>query len=589
MARDTEHLRHGDTFTFTNDHVGLYKIVAHKGGTDGTEESSIYATRTIRIINPTPIGDITPGSDIISGFIAGEDTKYFSILYSLTPEYEYTLDELNNAAYIYIKEWNDIVSDDKRIPINDRPNERPLYFGQDNDGIYALLDITGDSTNDYDQSIVYSAGDHTYVKAYVKGTCSIVDVDYSNTNDFNMTPSIAYPLTFQNDNGRVPYLFINSSIQLLYSLSADSLNTGTFKILGSIEEIKYALCTDDKELLMNKSLSYYQNTENVNYILKFAELNKNEYKINTISEPLDSVEDEEKRIAMMITSGTNRKIIIPETVKKISHFFGPGNPVKIILPSSLIEIGEYAFYHINNGSISLRAYNNSLKIIGKKAFANIGNVRIFEFDIAKDKEFIIANMCRDDSDDISKLSLNREQLSGVLDTLISKSVKTICLLPRVERIKEYAFQNASIGTSIANIAFSNIERSVGAYAFKNAGIKNLIIPDPLIVRPESSDRPDTISSSGLLYLPETAIDLACRDLDSTYTYEMKDTIHIDQGTDTNNGDGYDYTNTSNLTWLNDNSGNKYKRYKDLSTQYRTFSGINQASDQTYYFIHKINS
>lgn len=580
MARENIVLHKGNEYTFGQENIGKYKIVAHIPGLDYTKKENIFTDKIIEVINPSDIGDIVSGGNIISGFVAGEDTKYFSILYSFIPEYKYEINELNDAAYIYIKDWNNIVSDDKKIPVNDIPDERPKYFGQDGNGIYALLDVTSIPVDSYDPDIIYISGDHTYLKAYVKGTCSIVDADYSNTNDFNMTPSIAYPLTFQNDNGRVPYLFINSSIQLLKYLKG-----GTFKFLESDEENRCILCTYDNTLLMDKSLSHYQNVEKVNYIIKFAESNRDKYVINTISEPLNDGE------AMMIYSGTNRKIIIPETIKKISHFYSGSNSEKIILPSSLIEIGESAFNGIGGGSIALREYNNNLEVIGEQAFANISNVRIFEFDIIKDKEFILSNMCRGDSTDISKLLLNREQLSNVLDTLASNSVKSICLLPRVKEIKEYAFKNAKNSTSISNIAFSNIGSSVGAAAFLNAEIKNLIIPDPLIVRPESSDNPNTITSSGLLYLPESAIDLACRNLDLTYTHEMKDTIHIDQSVDLKDGyyyDGYDFKpqeNNNRLTWL---IGNTYKFYKDSSQKYKTFSHINQKSDQTYYFIHKVS-
>ena len=578
MARENITLHHSDEYTFTTGNVGKYRLIATKPNTDYNNKENVFTNKIIEVIDPSDIGSIASGGDVISGFVAGEDTKYFSILYSLVPEYKYGIDELNDAVYTYIKDWNNIVSDDKKIPVNDAIDERPKYFGQDGNGIYALLDVTNISINNYDPSIVYTAGDYTYLKTYVKGTCSIVDADYSNTNDFNMTPSIAYPLTFQNDNGRVPYLFINSNIQLLYYLSG-----GIVKFSASDEGNRCVLCTYDSTLLMGKSLSYYQNTEKVNYIIKFAESNEARYEINTIS---NNGED-----TMMISSGTNRKIIIPETVKKISHFYGggAGNSEKIVLPSSLIEIGESAFNGIAGGNISLRSYDNSLKIIGEKAFANISNVHIFEFDIAKNKEFIIANMSRGDSGDISKLLLDREQLSEVLDTLVRNSIKTICLLPRVDKIEQYAFENAKNSTSISNIAFSNVN-SVGAAAFCNAEIKNLIVPDPLVTRPRSSEQPNTISSSGVLYLPESAIDLACRDLDSTYTYEMKDTIHIDQGTDFRDGyyyDGYNYTNENNrLTWL---IGNTYKYYKESSQKYKTFYYINEKSDQTYYFIHKTNS
>lgn len=571
----------GQEHTFTQENIGKYKIVAHRGGTAGSEKEEIYAIREIRIIDPTPIGNITPSTTPASAFITGTDTQYFSILYRLTPEYTYTVDELNAAAYTYIKDWNSMVSNEQKIQVSDRPDEKPVYFGEDSNGIFALLNSAGYAIDNYDENNIYISGDNTYIKAYIKGTCSIVDVDYSNENNLDMIPSIAYPLTFLSGNGKLStYLFVNSNIQLLKTID---INNNTFMFIGSKEANSYTKCNAPESLLVSKSLSACQKISN--YILKFAERNGELYKIKTTS---DSTND---KTVMMISGGTNRNLIIPETIKKISHFYGggAGNNENIILPSSLIEIGESAFEGMAGGSITLREYNNNLEVIGEQAFANISNVRIFEFDTTKDKEFILSNMCRGDSTDISKLLLDREQLSNVLDTLASKSVKSICLLPRVKEIKDCAFENAKNSTSISNIAFSNIGSSVGAAAFLNAEIKNLIIPDPLIVRPESPDNPNTITSSGLLYLPESAIDLACRNLDLTYTHEMKDTIHIDQSVDLKDGyyyDGYDFKpqeNNNRLTWL---IGNTYKFYKDSSQRYKTFSHINKNSDQTYYFIHK---
>lgn len=578
MARENIVLQKGDEHTFTQENIGKYKIVAHIPDSNYTDKTKIFTERIIEVINPTPIGNMTIGGDINNRFLTGTDTPYFSILYSLTPEYNYTIDELNEATYTYIKDWNNIASDDKKIPVSDRPDENPIYFGRDSNGIFALLDIGSSPVDIYNQNNIYIQGDNTYIKAYVKGTCSIIDVDYSDTNNFNMIPSIAYPLTFNNNNGLTPYLFINSSIELLKNIEIQNQDKGVFTRLGTGKENTYIKCQYESNLFMDAALSYFEKN-NLNYILKFAERNGNTYNIRTTSD----VGATSNEAIMMISGGTNRNLIIPETVKKISHFYGGSNVSNIILPSSLIEIGESAFEGISGGAITLREYNDNLKVIGRRAFSDISNVRLFEYNINDKKTFIIDNLCSSENNNYSTLNLDREQLSSVLDTLYANSQQLFCLLPRVEKIEELAFSNAKNSTTIRNIIFSNIITSVGRGAFANAEINNLIIPDNLIARPESSEKPDTILSFQLLYLPERAIDLACRNLDLTYKNDMKDTIQIQQyGSGTICG--YEYNNDDdNLSWLNDD---KYNNYKDLSLKKQTFAYINQSSTQNYYFIHK---
>lgn len=571
LSKGLEHI-------FNQGNIGKYKIVAHKGGTDGSQEEHIYAFREIRIIDPTPVGDIIPGTAPVKAFITGTDTQYLSILYNLESEYEYTVDELNAAAYTYIKDWNSMVSDEQKIPVSDEPDKRPVYFGEDSGGIFALLFCDEHLVSNYDENMLYISGDSTYIKAYIRGTCSIIDIDHGTENDIDMVSSIAYPLTFRDGNKWETYLFINSSIQLLQYINTA---TNTFISLNSDKRNTYINCSAPNTLLVEGSLSNCQ--KNSNYILKFATISGDLYKINTTLNPLNV---NKNKTAMMISGGTARNLIIPETVKKISHFYSGGNVDNIILPSSLIEIGESAFECISGGSIALREYNDNLETIGKRAFADSINVHFFEYDINQYKTFIINNVCSNNGSYYPILNLDREQLSNVLDELLSKSIKSICLLPRVNRIREEAFYNADINTSIQNVIFSNIHTSVGRHAFMRSGIKNIIIPDMLVARPESSEQYNTIVNLQLLYLPERAIDVACRDLSSNYTYNMADNIQVQKyDSDSSVQGGYVYNkNDTNLTWLKED---KYSSYKEhAQKQAATFADINLVETQNYYFIHR---
>ena len=579
-------LRLSDSHEFSYEDVGMYKIVAHIPNSDYTIKENIFDTRNIKVLNPTPIGDITPSTTPANAFITGTDTEYLSILYSLTPEYDYTIDELNEAAYIYINDWNNV--NDNEIPINTTQDEKPIYFGADSNGIFSLLDIGDVPIERYNPNNIYINKSNKYIKAYVKGTCSIIDVDYSDTNNLNFVPSIAYPLTFNDENGyMVPYLFINSNIQLLSGIQQEQ-DKGILRFTGSSATHKYFKCSYESRLYIDNTLSYFKK-EQVNYILKFAIHNQSNYKINTINSAASG------KIAMMIKNGTIRSLIIPETVKKISNFCGASNSTNIVLPNSLVEIGTAAFNGISGGTISLRSYNNNLKIIGDYAFANTGNVRFFEYDIDEDKATIIENLCPENGSNDSLLFLDKEQLSNVLDTLSLNSAKLICLIPRVEKIGNYAFYNAKNSTSISNIILPNTITSVGMCAFSRAGINNLVIPKQIVARPKSSSTPNIIYNSELLYLPDKAIAIACsqgngiKTVSKSYTSLMKDEIQYEYYN--RNGYEYDFDLITDgephlvNSWLaNKDSNNKliFEKYKTISINKSTFESL--STNPHFYFI-----
>lgn len=570
LSKGLEHI-------FNQGDIGKYKIVAHKASTDGSEEEHIYATREIRIIDPTPIGDITPGTTPASAFITGTDTQYLSILYNLKSKYdEYTVDKLNAAAYTYIKDWNSIVSDDQKIPVSDTPSERPVYFGEDSNGIFALL-IPNYSIDMYDDSIKYISGDNTYIKAYVKGTCSIVDAAYAQINDSNMISSIAYPFTFLSQSGKyLTYLFINSSIQLLKDINTSE---NSFKLIDSTESYKYTRCEMPTNLTTFKTLLDCEN-----YILKFTEIR--EHEINTVSNPTNN------GTAMMISEGTTRNLIIPETVKKISHFYGGGaaNVKNIILPSSLKEIGESAFEGIAGGSITLREYNDNLEVIGYKAFAHASNAKIFTYNIETDKTFIINNMSSGDKTDQYKLKLDNEQIDELLTNLSSGGNLEYTLLPRVKTIQSEAFGYIPNSASIKNIIFTNILSIVAPRAFTNTYMQNIIIPKPLVARPQSAASPNNINNEYLLYLPEMAIAIACSTQNDTniisnsYQYIMNNEAHYNDY----NSNGYIYNFDNNVltnSWLANRTDEKltFSKYITKSQNASTFENI--TGNPHFYFIH----
>ena len=594
MARENITLHHRDEYTFTTNNVGKYRLIATKPNTDYNNKENVFTDKTIEIILPTSDEDIDIIGTTTEPFISGTDLQYFSVLYKYTGNSEYSADELNAAAITYIKDWNSVASNEEKIDISNISSEQPTYFGTDGNGIYALLQKNKDFSNRYHESIIKTINGQEYIKAYVKGTCRIIDTDYKGSEDKNMISSIAYPFTFKyssDSNKLVTYLFINTEIGLVHNIDTNKKTISMKPFwedgLGenSSETYKYNIPFNSFSLYKDESIeTLLKDYNNFFYILKQATYNYN-YKLNTI-------ENSNEDIPMMIKEGTNRHIIIPETVKKISHFYGGSNATNIILPNSLVEIGESAFEGISGGSISLRSYNNNLKTIGFRAFANIQNIDLFAYNIKEQKAFIIDNMCRGDNETNStKLSLNKEQLSNLLDNLVtSESNLKYTLLPRVERIETDAFYGASSGTSIKNIIFTNILTEVYMWAFENTYINNLIIPKALIARPKdgSYSGSSVIKNSNLLYLPEKAIGIACsqdgdmNSLSTTYSSLMKDEAkYNDYGSN-----GYTYTHKDITgSWL---GNTQFDTYKNTSKDHATFKNL--SGNPHFYFIdHKTNS
>lgn len=491
MARENIVLHKGNEYTFGRENIGKYKIVAHIPGSDYTKKENIFADKTVEVILPTSNENIEiSNSNASSRFLLGTDINYLSLLYRYNENHGYTADELNKAAITYIKDWNNIASDNEKIDISDNPSEQPTYFGVDGNGIYSIIEKDASFEDRYHNSIIVNIDGNEYIKAYVKGTCEIVDVDYSGENDFNMISSIAYPFTFkysedENDNTVITYLFINSKIELLYSV--DNKNKIFKKKNLDSEEIysyNYVVPDSNVHLFINRPIYIVNRTSP--YILKTAtNPNNSSYKISTTNLVSTS---------MMINDGTVRQIIIPETIKAIAHFYGGSNANTIILPNSLIEIGEYAFYGSSlNGEVKFRnIFESKISSIGNYAFSHTNNLKIFLYNLnnTEERENIKHYL-------ISKCGYKESVIEDIFENRIDKQIYTV--IPNIYILKNNAFDNVGSGSSIKNIVISKINH-IEEKSFANNTFNNIVIPKDEIFSPG-------YEKATICYIPSQAISL----------------------------------------------------------------------------------
>lgn len=491
MTRENIILHKGEECTFTQENIGKYKVVAHIPGSDYTIKENVFADKTVEVILPTSDENIEiSNSNASSRFLLGTDINYLSLLYRYNENHGYTADELNKAAITYIKDWNNIASDNEKIDISDNPSEQPTYFGIDGNGIYSIIEKDASFEDRYHNSIIVNINGNEYIKAYVKGTCEIVDVDYSGENDFNMISSIAYPFTFkysedENDNTVITYLFINSKIELLYSV--DNKNK-IFKKKnldsGKIYSYNYVVPDRNDYLFINRPIYIVNRTSP--YILKTAtNPNNGSYKISTTNLVSTS---------MMINGGTVRQIIIPETIKTIAHFYGGSNANTIILPNSLIEIGECAFYGSSlNGEVKFRnIFESKISSIGNYAFSHTNNLKIFPYNLnnTEERENIKHYL-------ISKCGYKESVIEDIFENRIDKQIYTV--IPNIYILKNNAFDNAGSGSSIKNIVISKINY-IEEKSFANNTFNNIVIPKDEIFSPGYKE-------ATICYIPSQAISL----------------------------------------------------------------------------------
>lgn len=284
-------------------------------------------------------------SEVSGSFPTGLSDSYFSIIYHTDESYYQTLDinELNAAARTYLSYVTPDVDTSNKV-----------YYGQDSEGIYVAIPTSNLSTT-YSNNIYSYNSDGTVAsyKVYIAGTCEIIDMNItSSENNIDLALANGY---YYNIAGKL-YLFLNTSINMVcFSTNSDETT--------DYSEFWYYEKEDDIKTITSDTI--YKN--NAYYLKHFS---------NSTSETTENLATDED--AMMITGAVIDSIITSNTLLKIEHFNGCPNVPKVILSESLTEIGDYAFYNSSlAGLVSTSVEESNIIRIGKYAFSGCSNIKLF--------------------------------------------------------------------------------------------------------------------------------------------------------------------------------------------------------------------
>ena len=180
-----------------------------------------------------------------------------------------------------------------------------------------------------------------------------------------------------------------------------------------------------------------------------------------------------------------KSIIIPNSVISIGEFafFGCSNLTSIILPNSITKIGQCAFSYCSN--LTSITIPNSIISIGDDAFRDCGLINV-----DKDNKYFSSEngilFNKDKSELIYYPNMKKEN-----SYIIPNSVKTIknnafencsnltnITIPNsVTNIGEYSFANCD---NLVNITIPNSVKSIGDYAFSGcSNLRSIIMPNLL--------------------------------------------------------------------------------------------------------------
>ena len=414
--------------TFTDDDAGkTFRLTASL-----LNNQSITDSITIKC-NKKPVKPEEPEiiEDVTTSYPDGLSASYFSILYNTMDSPVYgdgtplNINQLNEDAKVYM---SNLYPDQKEEIATKN------YYGKDDYGIYVVVpkSIENQTDSPFNNRIYVYNEDKTIIfyKVYIKGVCYIVDVG-SLDNNINLTLANGYVYDIQN----TLYLFLNTMIKMIYFKTNDD---------GSIDYSYFKETPSDSYRLIQPDNSIY--VTNGYYLEHFA---TSDGSIQT-----KSLSDSSVNNTMMVTGGVIDSIITSNSVVNINHFIGGPNVSEVVFSDNLLEIGDYAFAgSALSGTIRMASKEPKIQKIGKYAFANCPNLKLFS------------------------------EIEG--QTILPKSITYI---------DEYAFF-AAPGIKYCDFTQCTSLRYVGKKAFSKCG--NLGTVKYLL----SQIEPDEITYTRLLYLP----------------------------------------------------------------------------------------
>lgn len=283
-----------------------------------------------------PIEDL----EVSGSFPTGLSDSYFSIIYHTDESYYQTLDvdELNAAARTYLSYVTpDVDTSDK------------VYYGQDSEGIYVAIPTSNSSTTYSNDIYTYNIdGSAASYKVYIMGTCDIIDIgDLPNNVELTLANGYYYDIA-----GKL-YLFLNTALNMVCFSTNSSGET-------DYSEFWYSGDSSNKKAIISNDT--YKNDA---YYLKQSSSE------NATNLALDDD-------AMMIVGGVIDIIVTSNTLSKIEHFSNCSNVSGVIFSDNLTEIGDYAFYGGSlSGDVEISIDASKVTRIGKYAFSGCPNIKLF--------------------------------------------------------------------------------------------------------------------------------------------------------------------------------------------------------------------
>lgn len=148
-------------------------------------------------------------------------------------------------------------------------------------------------------------------------------------------------------------------------------------------------------------------------------------------------------------SGELREIHLPQTLEIISKYaFSECNIEKLVLPTNVVTISDYAFYGCKN--LKSVHFSKSVQFIGENAFYGSTNLENITVDVNNQNYVAIDNV------------LYTKDLKTLVKYPPLKANKTFEILDSITKIEDYAFDRCN---NLENVILSSNLTDISTYAF----------------------------------------------------------------------------------------------------------------------------
>ena len=299
--------------------------------------------------------------------------------------------------------------------------------------------------------------------SYIKLTENVTIIeDWSLGNNYNLQEFI-FPSLITEIRPRVLKMCDNLR-RIVIKGEVTIIKDGAFSLCPKLEEIilPNSLKTLDYQVFYAdtslKTLKLPPNLESISYgcfalcpLLEISSTGNSHIKINA----------------------ENLLLLSSDTV--VNSYFGKEANAHITIPSTVTTIDQYAFQNTNIEQITFE--RASCKAINSYAFSD-SSIKIIEFPTSLTS---IGNNAFENCINIEEIDLSNTQITSISNYCFyncsSLSIFTVPLNKKLKTIGEYSFAETS---DLHEFKFEDTGiESIGARAFQNSGINNIIFPNTL--------------------------------------------------------------------------------------------------------------